>query len=365
MGIYDDPKEKNDSDSPPDKKQDFEAYYNFIRAKDPRLLPVITEVCPFSIIKQRYIEIAIRELYSRILYTTLDIVAIPENLEKSDFSKTIYDTHSPEMVRGLMYYIIEAMADEEKVILRKRPLKGTQKGYWFEEHSGFVGARREDDDVKRWDLVHLDFEEFHRTELLEEYFGMIFDSIVGAAKLIRVGGAIVLKIADLSELISDKEVLLAVETQVKQINLALEESRGAYIDSESEIEMPTVDMTPAVEQMKFGFSLVCNATGRPMSFVNGEIAASLGSTGEGDRKQNRQASVRDFYEILKGVFDSVFREDFELKPDLEQLTEVGDFLNALEMSSIITAEEKRHAVKTVIPWIILPDQKPPEDKEGS
>ncbi|TOP41926.1 hypothetical protein, partial [Vibrio parahaemolyticus] len=132
------------------------------------------------------------------------------------------------------------------------------------ERTHFTGAHK-DDDTTAYDFVHLDFEDFYRTELLEEYFGMIFDAIIGAAKLIRVGGSIVLKIHGLSELISDKEVLLAVETQVKQINAALEESKGAYIDAQSNIEMPQVDMVPAVKQMEFGFSLVCNATGRPMS----------------------------------------------------------------------------------------------------
>ncbi|EGQ8054287.1 DUF1073 domain-containing protein [Vibrio alginolyticus] len=357
MGMYDDPKDKaGGSDSPPNKKQDFETYYNFIRSKDPRLLPIITEVCPFSMAKTRYIEIAIKQLYSRILYATLEIVAAPEEIGKSDFSKTVYDTHSPEMVRGLMYYIIEAMADEEKVILRKHPIKGRTNAYWFEERTHFTGAHK-DDDTTAYDFVHLDFEDFYRTELLEEYFGMIFDAIIGAAKLIRVGGSIVLKVSGLSDLISDKEVLLAVETQVKQINAALEESKGAYIDSESNIEMPQVDMLPAVKQMEFGFSLVCNATGRPMSFVNGEIAASLGSTGEGDRKQNRQASERDFNEILKGVFDSVFGADFELKPDIEQLAEVGDFLNALEMNSLLSKDEKLNAIKTVIPWLLLDKEK--------
>lgn len=42
MGIFDEPEDKaGGSESPPDKKQDFEKYYQFLRAKDPRLLPVI------------------------------------------------------------------------------------------------------------------------------------------------------------------------------------------------------------------------------------------------------------------------------------------------------------------------------------
>ncbi|CAH1521294.1 conserved hypothetical protein [Vibrio owensii] len=359
MGIYDDPKNSSSdsSESPPDKKQDFEAYYKFLRAKDPRLLPVMTEVNPFRLARERYIDIAIRELYSRILYATLEIVAIPEKIEKSDFSKTVYDTHTPEMIRGLMHYIIEAMANEEKLVLRKHPIQGTTNAYWFEERTHFVGAHK-DDDANQHDFVHLDFEEFYRTELLEEYYGMIFDAIVGTAKLIRVGGAVVFKVAGLSDLISDKEVLLAVETQIKQVNSALEQSRAGYIDSESEIELPEVNMEPADKQMKFGFSLVCNATGRPMSFVNGEIAASLGSTGEGDRKQNRQASVRDFHEILKGVLDSVFSADFDIKPDFEQLDEVGNFMNSLEMSTLISEKEKRHALQVVVPWILLDGEEP-------
>lgn len=350
MGLFDKGKNGERQD------RDESWWQSFMKKKDPASLPIITEVCPFSMAKARYIEIAIKQLYSRILYATLEIVAVPEEIGKSDFSKTVYDTHSPEMVRGLMYHIIEAMADEEKVILRKHPIKGRTNAYWFEERTHFTGAHK-DDDATAYDFVHLDFEDFYRTELLEEYFGMIFDAIIGAAKLIRVGGSIVLKIHGLSDLISDKEVLLAVETQVKQINAALEESKGAYIDSESNIEMPQVDMLPAVKQMEFGFSLVCNATGRPMSFVNGEIAASLGSTGEGDRKQNRQASERDFNEILKGVFDSVFGADFELKPDIEQLAEVGDFLNALEMNSLLSKDEKLNAIKTVIPWLLLDKEK--------
>lgn len=346
MGLYDDPDNKaGGSESAPDKKQDFEAYYKFLRAKDPRLLPVITEFDPFALVRTRYIEIAIRELYSRIMYTTLEIVSIPDEIGRSDFSKTIYDTHSPELLRGLMHYIVEAMADEQRLVLRKRVFKGRHHAFYFEDRTTSTELNKEN----KLDLVTLDFEDFQRTELLEAYFGMVFDAIVSAAKLIRVGGSIVLKVKDLSELISDREVLLAVETQVNQINDALKESKGAYLDSESSIEMPKVDMKPTKEQLEYAYSLICNATGRPMSFINGQLVGSLSSTGEGDRKQNRQASVFDFNQVLRGVFESVFGADFEIKPDVEQLTELSNFMNSLEMSSLYTEEEKRKIMDSVMP----------------
>ncbi len=346
MGLYDEPKDNTgESSSPPDKKQDFEAYYKYLRAKDPRTLPLITEFDPFSLARERYVEIAIRELYSRIMYITLDIVAVPSEIDHSDFSKTIYDTHSPDLRRGLMYYIIESMSEESKIVLRKRPFEKRQNAFFFEEKTNSISAKNEN----KLDFVTLDFEEFQRTELLEAYFSMVFDAIVGAAKLIRIGGALIFKIDKLNELISDREVLLAIETQVKQINLALKESRGAYIDAQSSIEMPKVDMKPIKEQLEYAYSLICNATGRPMSFINGQMVGSLNSTGDGDRKINRQASVRDFNEILRGIFESVFGSDFQLKPDIEQLPELADFLNSLEMSTLLDESEKRKIVETVLP----------------
>ncbi|MFV0448076.1 MAG: hypothetical protein ACK5MF_06395 [Vibrio sp.] len=351
MALFPEEEEKGagGSESPPDKKQDFEAYYKFLRAKDPRLLPVITEFDPFSMARARYIEIAIRELYSRIMYVTLEIVAIPDAVGNSDFSKTIFDTHSPKLRRGLMYHIVEAMADETKVVLRKRPVPGRNHAFFFEERTYTVFDKKEN----KLDLVELDFEEFHRTELLEAYFGMVFDAIVGAAKLIRVGGALLFKIDKLNELISDREVLLAVETQINQINTALKESRGAYIDSQSDVEMPKVDMKPTKEQLEYAYSLICNATGRPMSFINGQLVGSLNSIGDGDRKQNRLASIRDFNEVLRGVFESVFGSDFQIKPDIEQLPEISNFLNSIEMSSLFTQDEKRKMVETVLPMAEL------------
>lgn len=350
MGLYDEPDHKTgNAESQPDKKQDFEAYYNFLRAKDPRLLPVITEFDPFSVAKSRYVDIAIRELYARTMYITLDIVSIPDEIGSSDFSKTLYDTHSPALVRGLMHYVIEAMAEETKITLRKRVFKGRSNAFYFEEITNSTELIKEN----QLDLVILDFDEFYRTELLEAYFGMVFDAIVSAAKLIRIGGAVVLKISDLSDLISDREVLLAVETQVNQINTALKESKGAYLDSESSLEMPTVDMKPTKEQLEYAYSLICNVTGRPMSFVNGQLAGGLSTSGEGDRKQNRQASIFDFNQILRGVFESVFGADFEIKPDIEQLTELSNFMNSLEMTSLYNDEEKRKIMDSVMPLVEL------------
>lgn len=346
MGLFDDPESKaGGSESPPDKKQDFEKYYNFLRAKDPRLLPAITEFDAFSMAKSRYVEIAIRELYSRIMYVTLEIVAIPDAVGSSDFSKTIFDTHSPKLRRGLMYHIVEAMADETKITLRKRPISGREHAFSFEERTYSVFLSKEN----KLDLVELDFEEFYRTELLEAYFGMVFDAIVGAAKLIRVGGAVLLKVKDLSELISDKEVLLAVETQINKINDALKKSGVAYIDADSALEMPKVDVKPVKEQLEYAYSLICNATGRPMSFINGQMVGSLNSTGEGDHRQNYLASVRDFNEILRGVFESVFGADFQTKPDISQLSKFSDFLNSIEMSTIFEQDEKRKIVETLLP----------------
>lgn len=347
MALYPDDKEKGagGSELPKDTELNFEERYRALRKKDPRLLPVITEFDPFSMARSRYVEIAIRELYSRIMYVTLEIVAIPDAVGNSDFAKTIFDTHSPKLRRGLMYHIVEAMADETKIVLRKRPVPGRNHAFFFEERTYTVFDKKEN----RLDLVELDFEEFHRTELLEAYFGMVFDAIVGAAKLIRVGGALLFKIDKLNDLISDREVLLAVETQINQINTALKESRGAYIDSQSDVEMPKVDMKPTKEQLEYAYSLICNATGRPMSFINGQLVGSLNSTGEGDHRQNYLASVRDFNEILRGVFESVFGADFQTKPDISQLSKFSDFLNSIEMSNIFEDDEKRKIVETLLP----------------
>ncbi|HCH0717426.1 TPA: hypothetical protein NKO89_001426 [Vibrio parahaemolyticus] len=38
-----------------------------------------------------------------------------------------------------------------------------------------------------------------------------------------------------------------------------------------------------------------------------------------------------------------------IKPDIEQLPEISNFLNSIEMSSLFTDDEKRKMVETVLP----------------
>lgn len=326
MGLF------SSSDNP--KRKDDDSWFARLRKKNPRDLPEGANINPLIITRERFIEIAIRELYSRIMYSTLEMVAMPKDVDKSDFAVTVYDRHSPKLVKGLVHHIVDAMASGSSVTLKKRPIPSRKNAYFFDE---LVGNHSE----KPADIVQMDFSEYDRTDVLQEYYGMIFDSILSAARLIRVGSSIILKIADLSNLISDKEILLAVETQLEQVQAALEEGKTGYIDKDSDVTMPVVKVDSVESQIKFAYSLICNATGRPMSFVNGEIAASLGSTGEGDRKQNRQASIYDFNSVLRGIFEAVFSADFEIKPDIETLSSLSDFMSTIEISTMLSEDEKR------------------------
>ena len=326
MGLF------GSSDTPKRKSDDI--WFKRLKQKSPKDLPAGIEINPLQLTRQRFIEIAIRELYSRIMFSTVEMVAMPKDMSKSDFAVTVYDRHSPKMIKGLIRHIVDAMADGSSLTLRKTPIPNRKNGYFFKD---LVATHNE----KPADIVEMDFSEYDRTDVLVEYYGMIFDSIVGAARLIRVGSSIILKIADLSDLISDREILIAVEAQLEQIQQALEEGKTGYMDKNSDIMMPEVKVEPVAAQLKFAYSLICNATGRPMSFVNGEMAASLGSTGEGDRKQNRQASIYDFNSILRGILEAVFGADFEIKPDIESLPNLADFMSTIEMSGLLADDEKR------------------------
>lgn len=298
-------------------------------------LPDLENVYTLAIARDRYQQIAIAELFSRIIYTALDYVALPDELNKAEFSKTLHNSYSP-LKHGLVHHLVTAISQKKTVYLKKEKLQGGS--YLFT----ILNNR---DEVEESDLLELNFTKFDQVDLLTEYYGMIFDSIVGAAKSIKTSKSLLFKLKGLSEMIATKESLQAVEAQINQIAKSLRDGDTAWIDGESELESPSVDIKPVESQLQMSYSLVANATGYPMSFINGEIAASLGSTGEGDRKQIRKASIYYFNSILRGVLESVFSVSFEEKADIENLSDLSELLSTVEMTDILTDEGKRKILK--------------------
>lgn len=279
----------------------------------------VTEINGLDIKQETYVNISAKALYTRIIYAVIkEINTDDKKMEMITLSAS--DNFSPASW-GFVHFLADAMANKKQIFIKKV----WAVNQWIFEKSS--SEQRNSPDV-----IELDFRKFEQASLLQEYYGMLFLALEGAARGIRISQGLLLKISRLSEMMADKRQIEAVETQLTAVSDSLKDARTAYLDAGSSAEFAVFDTEPTEKAVNFVYQLLSNLTGYSIGFLKGEKSgSSLSDSGESDRKQNREATEFYFNLTIQSVLESIFKETFKLKPNLDNIENLPVMLSAIEM----------------------------------
>ena len=120
------------------------------------------------------------------------------------------------------------------------------------------------------------------------------------------------------------------------------------LDAQDKIELVKPIKDTYTEYTKILDSTLANATGLPMSYINGVLSGSLNTTGEGDKIQLDNA-LRAFYErnvskyikLLCLHLNKDFQEISFMNDIVGRFTEFAQYLPNLETTTLLSEDDKK------------------------
>lgn len=313
-------------------KEDPEVAYSNIQTAFNFVATDISEhniqLSDLSLIEKKFSEIAIENLFERILFTTLRYVSLDEKEEKEVFT-TCMDQYSPKS-KGLIHYISSSIAKERKTVLKKKKLS-SMDGYIFEI---VAGAESEEIDA-RDDLFELDYSEFEKTKVLKVYTAILHDALLTAMRGVKMTRAVILGLHNLGGMLETDATNVAVKQQVKSIINGVKDGKGVFADALTKVGFIDFDISPTEKTKNFIYQQYALELGFPVSWFNGEGGSAMSDTGKSDEKHIRRACEYWFHSVLNPALFAVFGKSFSMKPDLD-IEEISTVLSTVEMSGILT-----------------------------
>lgn len=280
----------------------------------------VTEITGMTLAEREFVKISATALYERIIYAVIKEIQTGDDDKEQVLTLSASDNYTP-FSRGFVYFLSTAMAEKKQIYIKKEKA-GNQ----------FIFSKSDSSHVNEPDVIELDFRKFTQATLLNQYYSILFDALNGAAKGVKISQGLLLKITRLSEMLADKRQIVAVEAQLNQISDALREAKTAYMDANSSAEFASFDTEPSDKAITFVYQLISNLTGYSTSFVKGEKSgSSLSDTGEGDKRQNREASEFYFNSVVQSVLEAIFKKTYKLKPVLDNVDILPTMLATIEM----------------------------------
>ncbi len=290
-----------------------------------------------------FVRQAIKALYKRILWSVINTVDAGSDKNKSNLNRTCADNYTVrgEDRYGLIHYIAEAMVNKRIIILEKEKASIIEGLEFFNFTAESKGATWEEDEDNKTRLI-LDFTKYELTDTLTMYYSLLFSALEGAGKGIKITQALILKINELTKLMSTERNVEQLEAQLKQLDESVRAGRLAYVDAGSSVDFPVFSIEPSEKAIEFIYGAIANVIGYPISFITGkDTGSSLGDTGEAERKRIRRANQHFFLELVLPILERVYLRTFELYVEIENAENMAEMFALMRDDTYLT-----HAAKT-------------------
>lgn len=292
----------------------------------------ITEIKDVSCLDfdKDFCDVLLNAMYSKIILECADRTVLTNDIEKSGYTQTVYDSYSPKK-SGLASWVVYAITYQQKVYLKKLKIKGDI--YIFKRVTQSEALK---DKSLREDSIELDFLSFKEAVVIRLLFSLLQQIMIAMSKGITASQALVLKINALSGMIANSENIKALEEQIKQINNGLKNGKAGYIDAKSSIDFLTYDSTNTEKAAKYIFSLISTITGLPSSYLFGEVISGLGGGDNGDAVRFDSAIKPYFYNVWSGILYNVYNQSLEFKKSPEDVEKLITLFTFIETSTALT-----------------------------
>lgn len=301
----------------------------------------IEEIFPLALTKADFVKSDIISTYLKILTDTVERThGVPEKSQPLLWDNCV-QSESPE---GLISLLARAMAEKTNLFLVMKEGLGVIRRATFEEQKQIETDYAKTGSSKVG--VFISFKNYRRTEMLEIYSAFEYCVLGSLNKSLNLSRAVQMKSRDLRGSVSLTDSSIAIN-QAKAVAVALKKGNDVLIDAGDSIETAEVDTEPAEKAMTFLDAKKAFILGLPLSYMNGEQTAGIGSTGEGDSRAVERGLKQYFVSIIQPVLKALIGAKTEFKSqDFRQIGSALDALKSLELVSedLISIEAKRELV---------------------
>lgn len=276
-------------------------------------------------------------MYEKIFYECADKAILTDKINNSDYSITSYDSFSP-LKRGLVSLIVEALVDNTTVYLKKIKIPKTN-AYVFSVVDKEV-ATNSAGEIDESNYLEMNFDNYEESKIVLSLYVLLGNVMVSLSKGITVSKGLIVKFKGLSELIKNSQNTKQLKIQIEELNKGVIAGKTTAIDSDSDIEQLGYDSSQAEKSAKYIFSLISNVTGRPISYINGEVTGGLGDNSKSEEKRLDASTKKYFYSIWAGINYSIYGEYFKYKVPLESMSDIEEAFAFVEITTSLSQKGK-------------------------
>jgi hypothetical protein len=298
----------------------------------------LPEIFPLSVAFADFVRTDIINIYSKILTDCLDRT---QGIQEDIFPLLWDNCLQSESTDGLVTLLAKAMTDKTDLFLVYDPAIQILRLATADEERQI----REDYKTQGTSDVgtYVSFKNYKRTDMVRIYSSMEYCVVASLNKTMNLSKAIQFKMGDMRSSVSltDKD---DVVEQAKTVAISLANGRDVMIDSNDSIETSTPQIDPIKQSIEFLDSKRSFYLGMPLSYINGEQTAGIGSTGEADTRAVERGLRQYYISILKPVIEDLFEIKTSFKSnDFRQISSALEALKTFELvgEDMISIDNKR------------------------
>lgn len=302
----------------------------------------LPEIFPLSLTIVDFVNTDVLTVYGKIL---TDCVERTQGVDKKLFPLLWDNCLQSESSNGLVSLLSKAMTDKRDLFLVYVKAVNVLRLATATE----ISQIRNDYQSKGSSDVGIfvSFSNYKKTDIVKIYSGMEYCVLASLNKMANLSKAIQFKMNDMRSSVGLTDASLAID-QAKKMATALGKGKDIMMDAKDLVDTSKPDISSIKESIAFLDSKRCFYYGMPLSYVNGEQTAGIGSTGEADAKAVERGLKQYFISILKPVLDALFEIDVTFKSDnFRQITSALDTVKTFDLigTELISQEDKKLIVQ--------------------
>ncbi len=312
----------------------------------------LPDIFPLNVQLNFFVMTDIMNVYSKILTDCVErIEGIPEKIVPLLWDNFLQS----ESTFGLITLLADAMTEKKDLFLiYKSDIQLLRQATSNEANQIKIDYQRNGSSTLG---IYVSFKNYCKTDMVKIYSSMEYCVVASLNKVMNLSKAIQYKMSDMRGAVSLVDSDVATE-QARKIAIALSKGKDVMLDSKDEIVTGTPDISSIKESIAFLDGKKCLYYGLPLSYVNGEQTAGIGSTGEADTKAVERGLKQYYISILKPVIEAIFKITTSFKSnDFRQITSGLEAIKTFELVSddFISKEDKKKIIGKLFDIDLTPE----------
>lgn len=303
----------------------------------------LPEIFPLEIKKSNFIEIDVKNIYSKILN---DVFERTHGLTDEQLPLLFDNCLASEHSFGLISMLAQAMANKTRLFLvYQKDIDLVRKATQTEQ----AQIERDYKEKNSSDTgIFVSFENYDRSDMVKLYSALEYCAVAAFNKNMNLAKALQVKMNDMRASVNLVDSDKVVE-QAQAIAKSLAAGRDVLIDAKDILDLLKPDSSAAEGAMNLINQRRAFYLGSfPASYVSGLLGKGLGDTGNADARATERGLKGYFFSIVKPVVEALFEVKVTFRTeDYESMATALETLRTFEITAddYLTADEKKSTVR--------------------